>query len=441
MVDRRAPRGCGPGRGRELGRRRAEAAVDQAHHAARMGHAGLRLVGEALGRRGRRLGVVAPAQVLVGLVAPGGAELRARGVEERRVGGLFAAALAQELRFDRVERVDVGARERRRRRLVLRVPEVQAGEVHVDVVQQLSPLRAGCLDRLGLLRGRLVEDLLGRLVGIEAENELDGRHARDVDEPGDAVGARLVEQQRAVGRLDVAGAEEDAGVGVAVDVRDAVGVALDARTDRAHPGRRAGDGVAGDQRRVVLVDQRRRLVVAAAVRARHQLRVGDVAEEWSEAVVHARLRLGGQQAGARAPGHAGLPLAVRDHVQGGDSRSRWRQNADHDHGERERTSQDDSSSGHAGRGRPTMARHATTARVAIDTLSSSAGRVSADRRGRAVGVAGLAMRCARSRGPRAAACVRGRGAGRGGRSPCASPASGAGRRASTSASGAGSASG
>ena len=266
MVDRGGARGRRARGAREPGRRRAEAAVDDAHHAARVGHAGLRLVGEALRRRGSRLGVGAPAQVLVGLVAAGGAELGARGVEERGVGDLLAAALAQELRLDRVERVDVGARERRRRRLVLRVPEVDAREVDVDVAQQPAPGRALRLDRLGLLRRRLVEDLLGRLVAVEAEQELDGGHARDVDEPRDAVGARQVEQQRAVGRLDVAGGEEDARVGVAVDVRDAVGVALDARADGADAGRRARDGVAGDERRVVLVDQRRRLVVAACRR-------------------------------------------------------------------------------------------------------------------------------------------------------------------------------
>ena len=124
---------------------------------------------------------------------------------------------------------------------------------------------------------------------------------------------------------------------------------------------RCRDGVAGDERGVVLVDQRGRLVVAGAVGARDELRVGDVAEERREAVVHLRLGLGGQHARARGPGHAGLPLAVRDDVQGGDRRGGRRHNAEHDHGERERTSQDDSSSGHAGRGGPTMARHATTA--------------------------------------------------------------------------------
>ncbi len=50
-------------------------------------------------------------------------------------------------------------------------------------------------------------------------------------------------------------------------------------------------------------------------------------------------------------------------------------------------------------------------------------------------------RCARSRARRGAACARGRGAGRGARSRCAWRASGAGRRASTTASDEGSASG
>ena len=160
------------------------------------------------------------------------------------------------------------------------------------------------------------------------------------------------------------------GVGVAVDVRDAVGVALDARADGADAGRRAGDGLVGDERRVVLVDQRGRLVVAGAVGAGHELRVGHVAEERREAVVHLRLRVGREQPGARGPGHAGLPLAVGDHVQGGGRRSGRRENAEHDHGERERASQDVSSSGHAGRGRADDGAARYHGAKAVDTLSS-----------------------------------------------------------------------
>ena len=60
MVDRGGARGRRARGARELGCRRAEAAVDDAHHAAWVRHVGLRLVGEALGRRGRRLGIGAP---------------------------------------------------------------------------------------------------------------------------------------------------------------------------------------------------------------------------------------------------------------------------------------------------------------------------------------------------------------------------------------------
>ncbi len=382
------PRRGGARRGRELGRGRTEAAVDDAHHAARLGHADLGLVGVAARGRRRRLGVVAPAQVLVGLVTAGGAELGARGVEERGVGDLLAAALAQELRLEPVEGVDVGARERRGARAVLRVPQVDAGQVDVDVAQQLASRGALRLDRLGLQRGRLVEDLLGRLVGVEPQHELDGRHAGHVDERGDGVGARLVEQQVAVLRGDVAGGEGHARVRVAVDVRHAVGVALDARAHRADAGRGARDGVVGDERRVVLVDQRGRLVEAGAVGARDELRVGHVAEERGEAVVHLRLRLGREHPGKPGPGHAGLTLAVGDDVQGGGRRGGRRENAEHDHGEREHASQDVSSSGHAGRRRPTMARHATTARLRRHRVKPSVRSVTSRRceEGRASGV-------------------------------------------------------
>jgi hypothetical protein len=226
------------------------------------------------------------------------------------------------------------------RRAVLRVPQVDPRQVHVDVAEQLAALRALGRDVLRPERGRLVHDLRARLVAVEAEHELDGRHAGDIDQPGHAVEARLVEQQVAVLGDDVPRAEDRARIGVAVDVRHAVGVALDARAHSAHAGRGARDGLGQQERRVVLGQQRGGLVVAAPVGARDELRVGDVAEERREPVVHLRLRLGGQHAGRRAPRHARLPLAVRDDVQGGGRRRSRRKNAEHDRGERERTSQD-----------------------------------------------------------------------------------------------------
>jgi hypothetical protein len=82
---------------------------------------------------GRGLGVVALAEVLVGLRAAPLAQPVARGVQEQRVLDLGAAALAEELGLDRVERVDVGAFERLGVGPVLRVPQVDALQVGVDV--------------------------------------------------------------------------------------------------------------------------------------------------------------------------------------------------------------------------------------------------------------------------------------------------------------------
>jgi hypothetical protein len=329
--------------GRELRRRGLEAAVGDAHHPARLGHADLRLVGEAAVRRGRGLGVIAAAEVLVGLVAARRPELGAQRIEELRVGGLCPAALAQELRLDRVQRVDVGAGELRRAGPVLRVPEVQPREVDVDVAQQLHAARPGGLDRLRLQRGRLIDHRLRRLVAVEPEDQADGRHAQHADQRGDAVGAREIDDEAAVLRLDVAGTEDHPGVGVAVDVRYAVRVALDARADGAGARRGAADGLRDQERGIVLVHQRGRLVEAGAVGAGDELSVGDVAEQRRQAVVHARLGLGGEQPRSRAPADAGLPLAVRDDVQGGRRRGSRRHGAEHDRGERERASQDLSS--------------------------------------------------------------------------------------------------
>ena len=93
----------------------------------------------------RRLRVVAAAQVRVDLVAAPGAELVAGGVEQQRVADLGAAALAEVLGLDRVQRVDVAAVDRSRVGAVAAVPEVDAREVGVDVVQHLHALGAGGL--------------------------------------------------------------------------------------------------------------------------------------------------------------------------------------------------------------------------------------------------------------------------------------------------------
>ena len=275
-------------------------------------------------RRGRRLGIVALAQVLVDVGALALAELVARGVEEHRVRDLLAAALAEELRLDRVERVDVAAVERPRVRPVRAVPLVDADEVGVDVAQDLPALAAGLLERLVLLLDDLVADLRGRRVLVEAEDEVDGRRAGEVDRARDPVVARLVEQQAAVLRGHVAGAEDHAGVGGRVDVRHAVAVAPDPGGQRGAAGG-GRDRLVGQVRRVVHRLERGGLEEAAAVGARGEHRVGDVRAERGQAVVHPRLGVGRQHPGLRGPGHAGLGLPVWDDVElgrgGGDARA------------------------------------------------------------------------------------------------------------------------
>ena len=169
-------------------------------------------------------------------------------------------------------------------------------EVGVDVVQHLHALGAGGLQRGVLLSDHLRAYLGGRLVRVELADELDRPHAGDVQRRGDPVVARLVDQQAAILREHVAGAEHDAVVRVGVDVRDAVGVAPDARRERARAHR-----VVGDQRRVVGGEQPRRLEVTGAVGARLEHGVRDVAAERRQPVVHQRLRVGRQHPRRRRP--------------------------------------------------------------------------------------------------------------------------------------------
>ena len=155
--------------------------VDQADHALGLGDADVGAEGELVLGRDGGLGIVAGAQVLEGLVAGLVAELGAQRVEEERVVDLVAAALAEELALDGVQRVDVGARDRRLVGCVLGVPGVHARDVGVDVGEQLQAVGPGLLQRVGLLAGDLVGERLARLVAVEAEDELDGRDAGDVD--------------------------------------------------------------------------------------------------------------------------------------------------------------------------------------------------------------------------------------------------------------------
>src|SRR3954452_1885402 len=306
-------RGLGAGQPDEGVAERAALEADQA-----LGVADADL-GQRLGAAGRvgRLRIVAAAQVLEGGVAVLLTELGAQAVEEQRVGDLVAAALAEELGLDRVQGVDVGPRERRRRRLGGRHARVDAGQVGVDVVEQLLALGALGLDALGLLRGDLVDDLLAGLVVVQPEDEVDRRDAGQVDQAGDAVGTGLVHEQRLVGGDRVAGAEDGAGVGVAVDVRHAVRVALDRGADRAGGRRGARHRLGADEGRVVLGQEGGRLVVAAAVGAGHERLLGDVPEQGRDPVIHLGLGVGRQDAGRRRPRDPGGHLAVGDDVERG----------------------------------------------------------------------------------------------------------------------------
>ena len=86
---------------------------------------GMRAVGEAPVDRGRQLGVLELAQVVEDLLALLGAEPLLQPAEELGAPGLVAAALAEELTLERVEREDVVARPRL-------VREAVGGEVVVD---------------------------------------------------------------------------------------------------------------------------------------------------------------------------------------------------------------------------------------------------------------------------------------------------------------------
>ena len=148
-------------------------------------------------------------------------------VEELRPPRLVAAALAEELVLERVQRVDVVAGERRRvgTRLHL-VPVVDAVDVGVDVGEDLLALLALRLQRLRLL-GDDVLGLLARDEALELGDEADRAEPGGVDRGDAGVVARLLEQQAAVLGGDPAGGEDAVVVGVGRDVRDAVDVAED----------------------------------------------------------------------------------------------------------------------------------------------------------------------------------------------------------------------
>ena len=254
--------------------------VLEPHDALARGRQGIprrRLAQRRLGRR-----VVASPEVLERVEALRGAELALQAVEELGVVDLAAAALAQELALERVEGVDVVAGEPRHARLVGRVPGVDAGEVGVDVVQQLHALGAGLAQHPGLTR----DDPLGLLAGrelVEVGDQVDGRRSGGVDGRGEAVEAGLVEQQVTVLGDRVAGAEGHVVVGLPVDVGDVEGVAADLDAGPAGDRLGADDRVAGVER--------------LGLEVVRQLRVGDVVAQRGERVVHLRLARGAGGAG------------------------------------------------------------------------------------------------------------------------------------------------
>ena len=106
------------------------------------------------------------------------------------------------------------------------VPRVDARDVRVDVVQQLLALGAGpAITASGLRHDRV--GLLARRELVQPRDQVDGREVGCVDRRGQAVEARLIEQQAAVLGDRVTGAERHVVVGLPVDVRDVVGVAAD----------------------------------------------------------------------------------------------------------------------------------------------------------------------------------------------------------------------
>jgi len=117
-------------------------------------------------------------------------------------------------------------------------------------VQQLLAVGTLLEDVVGLELGRLVGDALARLVVVELQSEVDRGYAGQIDQAGHTGGACRADQQRLVGGGDITGAEDRARVGVGVDVRHAVCVALDAGRYVAGARRGAGDRVARDQLRI-----------------------------------------------------------------------------------------------------------------------------------------------------------------------------------------------
>ena len=202
------------------------------------------LVREALGRRGGRGRVVGPAQVGEALIAAGGAQLPAQVLQQVRVGHFAATAPAEDaadepgdgdhvadrplLRDHRRHRGEVVGRQQRRVGHGGRDVAVHAGDVVLDHRLGQRALRA-------VLGWQRVDLGLGLRRRVGREQQLVVVHLLELTRPTEegregtlAVVTQHVHEEQPVLGLRVAGTVRQGLIGVAVDVRHVVGVAVDA---------------------------------------------------------------------------------------------------------------------------------------------------------------------------------------------------------------------
>ncbi len=271
-------------RRRQAGVARGEAPRVKDHIALRA--PGRRLEVSLAGQARGGLGIVGLAEVLPHRIPAVLAEPALEGGQELRSRGLLAPALADELSLERVERVDVVAREvghvreqAERMAMTVDVP-VDPLDVDVDVVQDLAALAAVAQQHLRLVRQRGLR-LRARLERLEADDQVERALPRRVDRRQPRVVARLLQQRRSVLGDHPAGTPGHVVLGDSVNVRGVVHVPDDRHARVRHRFRRERAG-----RRVA---DRVRLEVLA------QLRLVHVAEQRRQRVVHPRLPVGARR--------------------------------------------------------------------------------------------------------------------------------------------------
>ena len=235
-----------------------------------------RRVREVARDRDGRLRVLALAQVVPDRVALVGAERVLEPVEELRRLHLLAAALAEQLALDRVQRDHVqdapglGALVPA---VLLAVVGVDPLDVHPHVVDQPpAGLAVPPLEDRDLL-GELALGLRARLEALQGHDQPDRAEAGCVDDGDARVVAGLLEQQLAVLGHGPAGAPGHVVIRPAVDVRDVELVAEDAQAVMRHPltphpalaldAELLGLEVAGEVARLHAVEEGRQPVVHA----------------------------------------------------------------------------------------------------------------------------------------------------------------------------------